>query len=307
MLAWIGGRARWVMPAGILLAILLPQLAALVRPALPVLVCLTLGLGMARLDPGAVLRGALAPGRARLLIGLTLLLLPGWALAVWLVARAAGLPSDWLPALVQAGLAPPIASAAGLCLIMGLRARLALELTLTGTLLTPLVGPAMLPLLLGADLPLAAGPLALRLMLTLTGAVAVALILRVVAGPARIAAAGRSFDGIVALAMAAFFLALFDGFVDLVAADPARAAGLALAAVILNTATVLAVARIGRAAGMAEAAGLGVAAGNRTVALYLAVLPPDPVAQLFTALYQIPMSLTPALGRWLQPPSAASA
>jgi hypothetical protein len=304
VLAWIGARARWVMPAGIVVALLLPWLADLLRPALPALVCLTLGLSMARLDLAAVARAALAPKRAGLLLVITLLLMPGFATACWLVARAAGLPPDWQAALVYAALAPPISSAAGLCLMLGLKARLALEFTLFATALTPVVGPLVIEALVGPAVPLDMGPLALRLGLTVLGGVAIALTIRRVMGPARIAAAGRSFDGVLSLGLVAFFIALFDGFAGMVAAEPARAAGLLALAMLMNSGAVLAVAWLGRAAGLAESEGLGLASGNRTVALYLAVLPPDPVYQLFTALYQIPMSLTPLLGRLLQRDSA---
>ncbi|MEM8741970.1 MAG: hypothetical protein AAGE13_10815, partial [Pseudomonadota bacterium] len=49
-LAWLGARAHWVMPGGILLALLAPDLSDVLRPALPALLCLVLGLSMARLD-----------------------------------------------------------------------------------------------------------------------------------------------------------------------------------------------------------------------------------------------------------------
>jgi len=43
--------------------------------------------------------------------------------------------------LILLAAAPPIASSAGLCFLLGFNARLALETTLIATILTPIIGP----------------------------------------------------------------------------------------------------------------------------------------------------------------------
>ncbi|MEM8742441.1 MAG: hypothetical protein AAGE13_13220 [Pseudomonadota bacterium] len=271
----------------------------MLRPVLPALLCLVLGLSMARLDLREALRAA--AGRAGQLVGLTLLLMPLWALVLWLLGAA--LPPEWRALLVYTAMAPPIASAAGLAFMMGLNARLALELTVLAMAATPLLGPLMIALLVEAAPPIGPGLLAGRLFLTILGGAVLAMAIRALAGPRRIAAAGRSFDGVVALAMAAFFISLFDGFAGLVRANPPQAAGLAGLALVLNTGTALICAALARRGLSAPDAGaLGLLAGNRTVALYVAVLPPDPLLQLYTAIYQIPMSVTTRLARWFQGP-----
>ena len=44
---------------------------------------------------------------------------------------------------------------------------------------------------------------------------------------------------------------------------------------------------------------MAVIAGNRNVGLYYAALPYDPVMGLFTAMYQVPLYLTPLFLGWL--------
>ncbi|MEM9047622.1 MAG: hypothetical protein AAGC92_02780 [Pseudomonadota bacterium] len=299
VLAWIGERARWVMPGGIVLGMLAPELSGLLRPVLPALLCLVLGLSMARLDLREAVEAAV--GRALPLLALCGLLMPGWALLLWIAGAA--LPPEWRALLVYTAMAPPIASAAGLAFMMGLNARLALELTVLATLLTPALGPLVIALLLEPAPSLAPSVLAGRLFLTLLGGVLLALAIRRFAGPARIAAAGTRFDGAVALAMAAFFVSLFDGFGPALIQDPLRGLYLSLLVIALNTGLAIGVAALSRRISAPNAAGaLGLVAGNRTVALYVAVLPADPLLSLYTALYQIPMSLTPLLRRLLQGP-----
>ena len=54
-------------------------------------------------------------------------------------------------------------------------------------------------------------------------------------------------------------------------------------------------ARASRGLGAETSGALGILWGNRTVAIYLAALPPDPQVTLFVALYQFPMYFTPLL------------
>jgi hypothetical protein len=292
LLEWIGARARWVLPAGCLCAVLFPASGAALRPFLPGLVALVIGLALARIAIVRAARDIVRPHRLLLILGLLAVMMPGLALVM--AGLGAVLPPALALVLVVFALAPPVGSASAFAFFLGLDARLALELMLAGTLATPLLGPLVLGALGLATLaPL---DLAARLALTVGGGLALGLAIRVLWGPARIARSARAFDGIAAIALALFFLPLFDGFAELATADPARtalAAGLAFA---LNFGFQI----LGRrAAGLVlppDAAGaVGLVAGNRNVALYLAALPFDPFFALFTAFYQVPMSLSPFL------------
>ncbi|MEM8699819.1 MAG: hypothetical protein AAGF44_11635, partial [Pseudomonadota bacterium] len=193
------------------------------------------------------------------------------------------------------GVAPPITSAAALCLLIGLDAVFALELTLVATVLTPVIGPPMANLLLGTAVPITAWDLALRTgAIILSGGIAGFALTRLI-GEQRIAAHAGAFDGLSAIVMWLVVVAVLDQAGGMVLARPIEAIGiLALALAVnfgLQTATGLGLARL--RPGEAGAAGLTM--GNRTVALYFAALPFEPVFALFVAFYQIPMLFTPLI------------
>lgn len=293
MLAWIGARARYVLLIGCALALFLPALSAWLRPALPALVALVLGLSAARMDLAAVLRGMVAPARLIWLLGLTLLMLPVTALVLSLLPLGAFGPSAVLFAL-----APPISSAAALCFLLGFDARRALELTLFATLLTPLIGAVMIPFLLpDASVP-HTGALMLRLAGMIAGGLLIGVLLRWALGAVLIARRAAEFDGVSALAMVLFVVPLFDGVWAEIAAAPVIALWMLIFAVGLNLGSNLLALLVSRPlAGPSLGGALGLMWGNRTVALYLAALPFDPLFSLFVAFYQFPMYATPLLFR----------
>jgi len=297
-LEWIGARARWVLALGVLIAMFLPALASILRPALPGLVALVVALAMARLDLPGLARRAARPRRLCGLLVWSLALLVLTPAVLWAGGRILGLPPDHLAALVYTGAAPPITSAASLCLMMGLDAALALEITIFASLATPLIGPAVVTLLLGQAVPLDAVDLGIRIAAMIAAGTLGALALRRLAGPERIARNARVFDGVAALAMLTFIIPVFDGVPALIAEAPRFALATFALAVLGNFGLQILVAQAARRAlppGSAGAAGL--LWGNRTVALYLAALPHDPAYALYCGLYQFPMLMTPLLMR----------
>jgi len=297
-LAWLGARAAPALAAGVALAFFVPAASAALRPALPALVPLVLGLALARIDLAPALRAALAPRRLVLLVGATLLLMPATALLYAGLAALVGLEPEDAAALVYLAAAPPIASAGALCFLLGFNARLALEITIAATLLTPLVGPATVAALLPGDGAAAPAGLARDLGLMVAAALALAAAIRRVAGPARIAAGAGVLDGIGVIVLVIFVIPLFDGVPPLIAANPLTALGVLALATVANLGVNLALrAALRPVAGPADAGAVGLVFGNRNVAMYLAALPFDPRFALFVALYQVPMLLTPLILR----------
>ncbi len=293
-LSWIGNRARWVLAMGVLLALVLPGLSSALRPLLPAFVVLIFAVAAARLDVFAVVRSAAAPPRLLRLAALTLALLVATPVLLWTVACAAGASEAVLAAVVYTGVAPPITSAAGLCLLLGLEAGLALQLTVAASLAAPFLGPVVASTLLGAAVPIEPVALAERVAAMIGAGAALGIGARRYLGEALIARQAKAFDGIGALTMLVFVIPLFDGVWAQVLADPGRALGILGLAVAVNFGLQAAIA-LGarRIAGRAKAGAAGLAWGNRTVALYYAALPPDPTFGLYVALYQIPMLFTP--------------
>ena len=294
LLEWIGARARWVLAFGVIAATLMPALSAFLRPALPFLVVLVVAVAMTRMELGQVARAALRPRRLGALAVWTVALLVLTPALLWAGGTALGLAPDEVAALVYTGAAPPITSAVSLGLLLGLDAVFVLELTVLASLATPLIGPPVVAALIGAEVPIDAGLLALRLGAMIAGGTVVAVVLRRVLGPERIRARARTFDGLAAIAMILFVIPLFDGFWTLLTTDAERSLRVAALALAANTGLMLAVAALlARRLRRAHAHAAGLMWGNRTVAIYLAALPAEPLLTLFVALYQIPMLLTP--------------
>jgi predicted Na+-dependent transporter len=297
-LAWVGRHAPWVLALGIAVCFLLPDASRLLRPALPLLVVLVLGIAMARVELLATLHEALRPRLLLLLLALAVLLMPVSGGLYLAIARAARLDADLVAALVYLAAAPPIASAVNLCFLLGLNARRALEVTVAATLLTPLLGPLTVSLFQSAGPSLPAGELALRLGLMVLGGIALAVAIRRVAGPARIDRNAHVLDGLGVVALVALVIPLFDGVPALIAAEPARAALVLAVALVVNLGlNLLLRAALARGMPPADAGAYALVFANRTVAIYAAALPHDPRFALFVALYQVPILFTPLILR----------
>jgi predicted Na+-dependent transporter len=304
-LTWLGAQARWVLAVGVVLATFLPSLSSALRPFLPGLVVLVLCISMARLDLGLLARRASKPRRMAALLGWTVALLVVTPAVIWVGASAAGLPAAHVAALVYTFAAPPISSAPALCLLLGLEAGFALELTVVASLATPFIGPVVTKALLGETVPLDAFDLALRVAAMIAGGVVAALVVRRLFGPARIARHGGAFDGVATAVLLLFVIPLFDGFWDVVLNLPWFAFGtLALVLVANWGAQVVVAVGIRRAApyrggGPGLAGSVGLMWGNRNVSIYFAALPPDPLFGLYVAFYQLPMLFTPLVLGWV--------
>ena len=295
LLTWAGRNARFVMAFGCVAAIFLPSLSAFLRPALPVLVAMVLAMAVARVDLLPLARTALRPRRLLRMIGIVILLMPVTG-AIYLMLARLVLPMEDQAALVLLAAAPPIASATGLALLLGFAAPLALELTVIATVLTPVIGPLMVAVLLPEFAPISGMTLALRLAVVIAGGFAWGIAIRWVAGRGRIDRHKQIFDGVAACGMVLFVFPLFDGVGAMVLADPGHALRAVLLAFLFNTGTMLVMMFALRQRVPPDDAGtLGMVWGNRTIAIYLAVLPPDPAFTLFVALYQFPMYFTPLI------------
>lgn len=297
-LNWAGTQARWVLIAGCFLALFLPALSSALRPALPALISLVLGLSVARMELTEFWRRMLKPRRMVQSVLVVLVMMPGTAFVLVQVLTLAGFPQSFVNSAILFALAPPISSAAGLCFILGYDARRALELTLIATLMTPVLGPLAIELL-APDL--VAPPfvsLAVKLGQMVAGGLLIGIAIRISFGAEKISANKPAFDGVSALCMVLFVIPLFDGVAPLLWKHPLLSAAVFVFASVVNLGMNLACTAITwRSVGRESAGALGLMWGNRTVALYLAALPFDPVFALFVALYQFPMYATPLLFR----------
>ena len=297
-LEWMGRNARWTLVGGIFGALLFQDIGAALRPVLPFFVGMIFALAMMRIDLPTMVRKALSPKRAMRTLGLSFAIIVVTPIVLYGLADLLGLPQEWRMALVYAHAAPPIASAAGLCLMMGLDAVVALEVCVVASLLTPFVGPVVVLVLLGDTVALDGLRLAGQLGLIILGGTLAALAIRRGFGAARIERHRVAFDGVTAIGMLFFLLPVFDGVVGRVTGEPLLALAILGLVVVVNFGMqVLAHRAARRVTSDAVAGATGILWGNRNVTLFLAAAPESALFSLYVALYQFPMYFTPLVMR----------
>lgn len=298
VLAWVGTRARWALAVGVVAALLIPGPGALLSGTVPFWVAVLFGLAMMRIDLGAVLTRAVRPRRlARnlLLLGLLMVLTPALA---WLAAGALGVPDPLIEALVYTTAAPPLGSATAFCLMLGLDAAFALEVTVLGSFLTPLSMPVVVRSLLGDAVPVDGLEMLLRLGLLIGAASLGAVIGRYLLGADWIARRALSFDGLSSVILVLFLFPLFHGIGAMISAMPMIALTAFVLAIVANLGVQITSFPVCRAVAGRETGGaVSLIWGNRNAALTLAFLPEAPIVVLYIALYQFPMYFTPLVMR----------
>ena len=294
-LAALAARATLILPCSVAVGLLLPDLAALLRPLVTPLVWGLLTIAMIRTDwPG--LRRL---GRQKLQVAAVLgFLMVGAAVLVAPAALWIGLPAGLALSVSIMCLCPPITSAPALAPILGLNQPLSLVAAVLGLLLAPLTLPPLALHLLGLDLDVGVFDLMGRLGLLVGSALVVALVTRRLLGD-RLIPMAKPIDGLGMVILVVFAIAIFDGVTALFLADPLRVLGYVVAAFAAHL--VYQAAAIALFAWMKRRDALTVAflAGTRNMGLLLAVLPAnaDPALFLFIATVQFPIYMMPSMLR----------
>ncbi|MCC2112936.1 MAG: hypothetical protein KDJ16_12955 [Hyphomicrobiales bacterium] len=301
LLSFCAVQARWLLALGLLAGIALPAAAATLRPLLPVLIGALLFLSALRIPPER-LTSAIAGARGDISIILVMqLALP---VAAALAFAALGFTGPLADVLVLMVAAAPIASAPAIAVMCGLDGFAALRLLVWGTLLLPVT--SLLPLFMvfagleGASVAEAAARLAGLIAIAAGSGLAVRHFLaRQIELPML-----QAIDGLSAVLLAVFVLALMDAIQPLLFGDPVALIKVLALATIANFGLQLVGRRVaamligsGGIDDRPAAGAIGLIAGNRNIALFLTALPPvltDPM-MVFIGCYQIPMLLTPAI------------
>jgi predicted Na+-dependent transporter len=282
------------MPSGLAIGILLPDLAAALKPTLSPLVVLLLLMSMLRVSPASI--GA-AFGRLPLLGGAWVWALLAAPFVALVIGEALHLPRDLRDALTVSAAAPPLLFGAMFAAVVGLDAGLALVTVLGGTMIAALTLP-FVAALAGLDLgDVTTGEFLLRSIAIVVGTALAAWLVRRIAGEARLQANAKILEGIGVLLMIVFAIAVMDGIAALAFAEPWRLAAYIAAAFALNASLQIASAAIFWRTGKRTAGTLAVATGYRNNALLLAILPPPlpPEILLFVAAAQFPIYIVPSL------------
>jgi BASS family bile acid:Na+ symporter len=296
-LEWSARHGGALLGFGVFAGVLVPPLAAATRDVVtPVVACL-MTLVLLRVDFGQVVAYLRRPLLVAALLGWVLLACP---LLVFGIIRLLGMEGPLGAAVVIMATGCAATSSPAFARMVGLDGEISLVVAVLSTLLIPFTAPPLALGLLGIDLAISLGGLMARLALVVGLPLLVSLVIRRLAGPARLAAYGRSVDGAVVLLVVLYGFGVMDGLQAKILADPLWVAGgvaLAFAGNFgLNILTALAFLRV---AGARIALSGGLLSGNRNMALYLAVLPAatDPRILMFFALCQFPLFLSPVLLR----------
>ena len=293
----LGRYARLALPAGILIALLLPELHLRWDIILPVNITLIYAASIIRLDLKSTAQMAFTPKRLALSLSITLFILCMVPIVYVMLARMGGLAFLYYPSLIWFAVAPPIASTIWICTLLGFRAALAMEVVVLTSLAAPFTGPFMAAWLLSDIAAIDQLALFYKLGGMICGGSLIALIGQHILGRTKIEDNSLVFDGLSALAMLIFLIPVFNGMAAVIMQKPILALNLCGLAVLMNMGAQIALLGFGRLfSPYAERLQvLAIVTGNRNVGLYFAALPADPVFSLFTAMYQIPLYLTPLI------------
>lgn len=296
-LEWSARNGGALLGFGVFIGVLLPPLAAATRDVVtPVVACL-MTLVLLRVDFVQVLGYLRRPLLVAALLAWVLLACP---LLVFAIVRILGFEGPLSAAVVIMATGCAATSSPAFARMVGLDGEISLVVAVLSTLLVPFTAPPLALGLLGIDLAISLTGLMARLSLVVGLPLLVSLVIRRLAGPARLARYGRGVDGAVVLLVVFYGFGVMDGVQAMLLAEPLWVLGgiaLAFAGNFgLNIATALAFMKV---AGARVALSGGLLSGNRNMALYLAVLPAATDARIlmFFALCQFPLFLSPVLLR----------
>lgn len=310
-LAWLGRQGTRAVATSLFIGVLLPPLAALLKPIFAYALFALLCLAFLRVDPAEVRMHFTRPKLAAA-ASVWMMLGTPFLIGVALVGLgvADGAPGLYVALILQAA-APPVISAPTLAALMGLDAALSLATLVVCTAATPLTAPVFAALFVG-DMALSPIALGARLLAMLAGAALVAWLIRRVAGQRWIDAQKERIDGLSVVALFFFAVALMDGVLYAILNEPLKVLGLTLLSFALSFGLAGLTALVFVRLGMAHALALGLAAGNRNMGLMLAAAGtavPE-LTWLYFAVAQFPIYLMPAmlkpLARKVAPPTQTS-
>ena len=296
-LTWLGRQGTRAVAASIFIGILVPPLAALLKPifahALFVLLCLA----FLRVDPAEVRKhfsrpAIVAAAAAWMMLGTPLMI----GLALLALGIADSLPGLYVAMILQAA-APPVISAPTLAALMGLDAALSLATLVVCTAVTPFTAPVFAILFVGPGMAISPIALGAKLLGLLAGAAIVAALVRRVTGKEWVARQSERIDGLSVIALFFFAVALMDGVLASIINDPFKVLGLTLLSFALSLGLAALSALVFARLGAGQALALGLAAGNRNMGLMLAAAGasgPD-LTWLYFAVAQFPIYLMPAM------------
>lgn len=294
MFAFLSRNAAWVLALGVFAGLVLPELARILRPLLPLAVggLLVLSVMQTRFaDFRRQLHRPLAPAAV-----IVFLLCISPAL-VWFLVQTLEVPEKLKPALVLMAAAPPIMAAPAMAMMLRLDAPRMLAVVIGATLLAPFTLGVAANWFIGAELSFDPTRLAVRLAGFIGVCFALAVLLRLSLGSRRMNEHKPLLDVLGLVLLLAFAVVIMDGVAQRLLLET----GYVLTVIVISFIANILLQLVGGGAffytGASSALTVGFACGNRNMGLLLAVLPESsaPDTLLYFAVAQIPMFTLPAL------------
>jgi BASS family bile acid:Na+ symporter len=296
-LAWLGRQGTRAVAASIFIGVMVPPLAALLKPGFPYALFVLLCLAFLRVDPSEVRahfsRPMVVGAAAAWMMLATPLMIALALLAFGMSDRLSGL---YVAMILQAA-APPVISAPTLAALMGLDAALSLATLVICTAVTPVTAPMFAALFIGPGMAISPVALGAKLLGMLAGAAIVAALVRRLRGKEWVARQSERIDGLSVVALFFFAVALMDGVLVAIINEPLKMLALTALSFALSLGLAALTAFVFARLGMGQALALGLAAGNRNMGLMLAAAGaavPE-LTWLYFAVAQFPIYLMPAM------------
>jgi bile acid:Na+ symporter, BASS family len=293
VLAYCGRHGTALLAGGLMIGLVLPPLAALLRPLLGTFVFLLTAATMLNLDWRALGIHLRRPWRLALILAWTMIGAPA---LVALALKAVTLLPSLATALVLWSASPPLIAAPAIAALLGLDPAFALLIWAAGTVLTPVLLPPVVLGLIGVRLDIGMLVLMGNLGAFIAGAAILAAAVRFVLGPARLAGHALEVSGLCVLLLLLFGIAVMDGMARTLLTRPGvvllEAAAACVASAALQGVSFLVFSRLERRAALTA----GLIGGNHNFAIVWTTLDPASAAELlvFFATVQVPNFVLPA-------------
>ncbi|MBR0801891.1 hypothetical protein JQ615_41940 [Bradyrhizobium jicamae] len=283
---------------GVFVPVIWPGLGTALRPSLPLMIAIFLVNAFAQLDLSYAKQSLTRPTRLLTATAWAMLAIPAlfWAF-LNTVGRDRFDPDFVLSLSLQAGAAPIMATPA-VALVLGIDVTFAVLLLLATMSIQPFTAPILVSWVAGTTIPIDGFVLGRNLFVMIGGSGLVAAGLRLWLGRARVEAYRSELAGINLIAFTLFALAMFDGVVLKLFAEPILLLGLSAVAFFVALGSLLIAIVSLRAMGADEAFVTGFATGHRNVGLMAAALSGSSLPELtwlYFALLQLPIYLTPQI------------
>ena len=294
-LAYVGRHAAASYALSILLGLGLPQIAAALRPVIPISIFIFILLSFARANlPGlkAVLQ---RPGRlgVGMLISTLVPPLVGWAFLA--SPLAVGLDPGIRLGIALMAAAPPLMASPAFATVIGLENSFALTVLVLGMVLAPLTSPAIASALVGAEVPISPYALAQRLAIFIGGGMLAGIVLRKLMGTPRIVALKTELDGCGVVLYFLFAIAAMDGVIDAALNTPMMVISILVLSAGYSALCFAISYALSRGFGFNDQFSASICVGLRNMGLLMApifsVVPQT--AFLYFALAQVPIYVTP--------------